>query len=327
MEINDSKEKEKQEKILEEFANQQEGVSSVSQVGPKITQIPGARLPWEKENYSLGNQIGWIPIKVTDLPTQGLFYPKDTAVAIRAASGGEIRHWSTLQDDPNTNPNFLSDMDDMLNYIIERCVTIKSSNDQGLRLSWKDIKEVDRFYLILAIHELTFSSGENKLQVTLSEKKKLDVKKDMISYIVLDPRLMKYYDEDERLFILKTKTGKVIKIDIPSVGVTQWIKNYIIRKRSNQQSFDEDYLNFAPFVIRNWRGLSEDVYDKFVEESYTWDVTTISILVHVKQLFADTINPIVKFIDEGGMEQSVPLNFPGGIKSIFIISDPFGELE
>lgn len=313
-------EKENQERILKEFAETQEAVSPVPQVGPKITEIPGVKIPWEK-TLPIGNQIGWIPLKVEDLPTRGLFYPKDTVLAIRAATGGEIRHWSTLDE-----TDFAA-LDDMINYVIERCTTIKPGNPEAAHMSWKDIKEVDRFYIILAIHELTFAQGENKLQVKVSDTKKIDVRKDMVSYISLDPKLMQYYDEDERCFILKLKTGRVLKLDIPCVGVTQWLKNFIIRKRQQQEYIDEDYLTFAPFIIRNWRGLSDETYLRFVEDSNKWDVATVSILTHVKQLFADTINPVVRFTDEGGMEQTAPLNFQGGIKSIFLISDPFGELE
>ena len=321
--------KEKQEEILKNYVEKEEGPFSIDQVGPKITEVPGAQIPWQRDkNLPLGNQIGWIPLSMADFPTRGLFYPEGTAVAIRSATGAEIRHWSTLQDDPMTNPNYLSDLDDMLNYVIERCVTIKATDpEKGTYLSWKDIKEVDRFYLLLAIHELTFPNGENKLQVKISDTKKLDVKKDMVSYISLDPTLMKYYDEVERCFVLKLKTGRVLKVDIPSVGVTQWLKNYILRKQANQETFEQDYLNFAPFIIRNWKGLTDEVYNRFVEDSQKWDVTTISLLVHVRKLFSDTIDPVVKFVDEGGAERTAPLNFQGGIKSLFIISDPFGQLE
>jgi hypothetical protein len=317
-----------QEKILKDFVEKEEGTNpsdSIPRVGPKITEIPGTRMPWEKE-LPLGNQIGWIPLPIGDLPTRGLFYPPETGIAIRSARGEEIRHWSTLQEE-SSDPNYFSNLDDMLNYVIERCVTIKANKEEGYRLSWKDIKEVDRFYLLLAIHELTFPNGENKLQVKVSETNKIDVKKDMVSYISLDPQLMRYYDDVERCFILKPKNGKVLKLDIPSVGVTQWLKNYIIRKQRNQEEFDEDYLSFAPFVIRSWRGITDDVYNKFVEDSHGWDVTVISLLVHFKKLFADTINPVIKYTDEGGVEQTAPLNFPGGIKSIFLISDPFSQLE
>jgi len=315
-----SDEKDNQEKILKEFVQQEEAASNHSQIGPDITKIEGVRIPWERE-LPIANQIGWIPIPINDLPTRGLFYPKETGIAIRSASGKEIRHWSTLQEDD------LSVLDDMLNYVIERCVTIKANVSEGGYLSWKDIKEVDRFYLLLAIQELTFPNGENKLQIKVSEKSKIDVKKDMVSYISFDPKLMKYYNEDERCFILRIPSGKPLILDIPSIGVTQWLKQYIIRKQRMQETFDEDYLNFAPFVIRQWKGLNDDVYHKFVEDSLRWDITTISLMVHVKELFTDTINPVIKFFDEGGMEQTAPLNFQGGIKSLFLISDPFGQLE
>jgi len=315
-----------QEEILKNYTEKVESTVDPSQpvdnlkIGPDITQTPDLRLPWQKEPMAIGNQLGWIPLKIEDLPTRGLFYPQDTTIAIRSALGSEIRHWSTLQEDD------YSALDDMLNYIIERCITIKSTSPNAPHLSWKDIKEVDRFYVILAIQELTFPKGENKLQVAISDSKKINVIKDMINYISLDPKLMKYYDEVDRCFTLTFKNGKVVKVDIPSVGVTQWIKNYIIRKQRRQEFIDEDYLAFAPFVIRNWRGLTDDVYTKFVEESHNWDNATISLLVHIKQLFADTINPVIKYQDEGGAEQVAPLNFQGGIKSIFLISDPFAEL-
>jgi hypothetical protein len=312
-----------QEKILKNFVEQTEIPQATpvsSQVGPLISNIPGAKMPWEREN-TVANQLGYITLPIGDLPTKGLFYPPETEIAIRSANGGEIRHWSTLQEED------LSALDDMLNYIIERCVTIKTTSTDGVYMSWKDIKEVDRFYLLLAIHELTFPNKENALQVKITDSKKLDVKKDMVNYITLDPKLMQYYDETERCFVLKFKKGKILKLDIPSVGVTQWLKNFIIRKQRLQEYIDEDYLAFAPFIIRNWRGLSDDLYLKYVEDSQKWDVSTISLLVHVKDLFADTINPVVKFIDDGGVERTAPLNFQGGIKSLFLISDPFGELE
>jgi hypothetical protein len=320
-------EKTEQEKILEEFVQREEAPIPISQVGPKITPIGNTHMPWEREERALGNQLGWIPLPIGDMPTQGLFYPKGTLIAIRSANGGEIRHWSTLSENEE-DPNYLSHLDDMLNYVIERCVTIKAANpDTGALLSWKDIKEVDRFYLLLAIHELTFPDGENKLQVKVSDTKKLDVRKDMVSYITLDPKLMQHYDEDDRCFVMGIRgTDRQIKIDIPSIGVTQWLKTYIQRKQRARQEFDEDYLSYAPFLIRSFRGLNDDVYNHFVEESHKWGNVEISVMVKIKKLFADTIDPVVKFTDEGGAERTTPLNFQGGIKSLFIISDPFGEL-
>ena len=321
---NEDKFKEFAEK-KEEVAPKQAKVTKVveqkpDQIGALLTPTEGTKLPWQKndDQISLGNQVGWEQLKMKDLPTQGFFYPEGTEIVIRSAESGEIRHWSTLNEDD------LSSLDDMLNYIIERCCNIKfPDNPQS---SWKDIKEVDRFYILLAIRERTFSKGENMLQVKLSETKKMDVVKDMIDYITFDERLMRRYDNQKRCISLKFKTGSILDVHLPSVGVTNWLKNYINRKTQMQEAFDEDFLNFAPFVISDWRGLNDATYEKFVYESINWSNAEISMLTEIRQIFADTINPVIKYTDEQGGERTIPLNFQGGIKSIFLISDPFSEL-
>ncbi|HRT03250.1 MAG TPA: hypothetical protein P5513_04870 [Candidatus Diapherotrites archaeon] len=311
-----------EDKIREFVQNQEKGETETpnKQVGPPITETDKSKLPWQKseEQISLGNQIGWEKINMKDLPTQGFFYPEGTEIAIRSATTGEIRHWSSLNEED------ISALDDMINYIIERCCTIKFPGNKFS--SWKDIKEVDRFYILLAIRERTFVKGENVLQVKISETKKIDVTKDMVDYITFDDRLMRYYDPEKRCFSLKFKTGKVLNVYLPSVGVTNWLKNYIIRKQNQMEAFDKDFINFAPFVIPDWRGLNDSSYEKFVYESQNWSNAEISMLTEIRKIFADTINPVIKYRDEQGGERSIPLNFQGGIKSILLISDPFSEL-
>ena len=87
-------EKENQEKILEQYAKETEVVnkekkSKEDRIGPPITEVPETSMPWMREKHPLANTIGWIPIPIKDLPTQGLFYPPDTVVAVRSASGAE----------------------------------------------------------------------------------------------------------------------------------------------------------------------------------------------------------------------------------------------
>ena len=304
------------EKNLQEFVEKQEK----SSIGPALSETPKDNLPWEKstEQISLGNKLGWQTLPIKDLPTQGLFYPEGTEIAIRAASAGEIRHWSTLQEDD------LNLLVDMLNYILERCATYKTVDSHS---SWKDIKEIDRFYILLAIREYTFIKGENQLQVKTSETTKIDVTKDMIDFINFDERLMKYYDSEKRCFALKfKKSGNVINVSIPSVGITHFLKNYMNRKQSLQQQIDMDFISFAPFVLLDWRGLNDSSYEKIILDSQSWGNSEISVLSHLKDTFTETINPVVKYVDEGGAERVAPLNFLGGFKSIFLISDPFGEL-
>ena len=309
------------EKQLQQFVENQEKNEQLEskQVGPKITEIPTTKLPHDKraEQLSMSNQIGWQKINLVDLPTKGMFYPEGTEVAIRSAIAQEIRHWSTLQEDD------LSTLDDMLNYVLERCVGFKTPNGHS---SWKDIKEIDRFYILLAVREYTFVKGENQLQVKTSETNNINVRKEMIDFINFDDRLMKYYDPVKRCFSLKFKSGNVIDVSIPNVGVTSFLKNYINRKQQQGQQFDTDFLSFAPFIIKDWRGITDLTYENIVLDSNKWSISEISVLTHLKDLFTETINPVVKYTDDGGAERTAPLNFLGGIKSVFLISNPFGEL-
>jgi hypothetical protein len=310
-------EKSKIEEKLEEFVNNEEAKKNT--IGPGISPSTPTQLPWERKDYqvSLGNQIGWIRLPIKDLPSMGLFYPEGTEIAIRAATAGEIRHWSTIQEED------LNELDNILNYVLERCATFKVPEKHS---SWKDLKEVDRFYILLAIREFTFIKGENNLQVKISETKKMDVTKEMIDYMNFDEKLMKYYDDVKRCFVLKFKSGKSIEVTIPSIGVTGFLKNYVQRKRQGQQSFDMDFIPISPFVIKEWRGLNDNTYEQFVIDSNGWTIEEISVLTHLKDLFVNTFNPVIKYVDEGGAERTAPLSFLGGIKSIFLISDPFGQL-
>ena len=309
-----------EEEKAKKFVEEEEGVEKEIKVNKPITEAPVFKSPYSKpdEIISLGNRIGYQKIPIEDLPTRGMFYPEGTEIFIRAANAGEIRHWSTINE---TN---ISAVDDMLNYILERCVTIKFG--QNKHSSWKDIKEVDRFYLILAVREYTFIKGENQLQVKVAEGKKINVSKEMIDYISFNERLLKYYDENSRCFLLKFKSGKVIPFHIPSVGVVQWIKQYVQRKQQLQQMIDEDFISYAPFIIGDWRGLNDLSYEKYAIDSNDWSTGEVSAITNIKDMFAETVDPHIKYIDEGGAERRAPLNFQGGFKSLFIISDPLGEL-
>jgi hypothetical protein len=303
------------EEKLKEFAESKEG-----QIGPPITPIPGGITPIPfAQSRDPQNELGWERLKITDLPTQGLFYPEATEIIIRSAVAAEIRHWSTLNEDD------VFILDDMLNYVLERCCSVKYP-DHKLS-SWRDLKEVDRFYIILAIRERTFVKGDNKLQAKVSETAKIDVIKDMVNYITFDDRVMRYYSPEERCIVLPFKSGKKIRVHLPTVGVTNWLKQYINRKRQSGEMFDEDFISYAPFVIGDWRGLNDASYERSVMESNNWSAGEISMLTEVKKIFSEAINPVLKYKDENGGERVIPLNFQGGIKSIFLISDPFSQLD
>lgn len=260
------------------------------------------------------DNLGWLKIPIDSLPTQGLFYPEGTEISIRAARGAEIKHWSTMNDQ---DINQIGQVDDILNYIIERCVTMKVPGVLGG--NWKDLKDIDRFYLLLAIREFTFLDGDNELMVPVSEGKDIPVTKEMIDFIKIPDEIMKFYSPEDRCFVFNLKDGKVIKMYIPSLGVTQWLKNYAQNKAAAREGFDTDFILYAPMLIHDFRRLSQRAYEQMVSDSAGWSVKEWSLVSYVRDLLSAAAEPKLKYQDENGAEVTIPLTFRGGIKSLFTV--------
>jgi hypothetical protein len=106
------------------------------------------------ELISQPNQLGWKNLPLENLPSKGRFYVDSFTIAIKSATVAEIRHWSTIDETD------MISVDDQLNYILERCAEVRINNEV---VSWKEILEIDRFFIIFKIQELTFPNGENQL--------------------------------------------------------------------------------------------------------------------------------------------------------------------
>jgi len=272
------------------------------------------------EEVNFANEIGWKTIDLQTLPTQGMFYPIGTKMAIRAATVGEIRHWSTMDESD------INSIENALNLVIEKCLQIVIP---GKRAFHKDLKEIDRLYLIFAIRELTFKNGENKLMTDVKNSSgsshKIEITKDVISYFKPDQKLLKFYSEVERCFIFPLKSGEMFKMYLPSLGITSFLKNYRLKKQQEGKQLDEDFEKFAIFMFEDWRILNDSVYENKHQESYNWSIEKLSVFSNVVDLFKGSVQPGITTMIEGE-EVSASLNFPGGIKSLFVIPDVLDQL-
>lgn len=276
----------------------------------------GAPVTGNGSGLKYKDNIGWLKIDVKTLPTQGLFYPDGLEISIRAARGEEIKHWSTMNDQ---DINQLSRVDDILNYMIEKCCNVKNPNYPGN--CWKDLKNVDRFYILLAIKEFTFIDGENELMVPISEDKQIPVVKEMIDFIKIPDEIMKFYNPDEKCFIFNV-AGNPIKVHVPSLGVNDWLKKYVAQKINAKEGYDEDFITYAPMLIKDYRGLSQRAYEEMVGASRLWNVKEWSVLAYVTEKLGGATEPKIKYINEDGGEVEIPLTFRGGIRSLFVLSNP-----
>jgi len=272
---------------------------------------------------------GWKPIPVENLPSQGMFYPIGTKMYIRAAEVAEVRQFSTIdENDP-------LDMDDKLNMLMEKCLKIEYPERIAL---WKDLKEEDRFYLIFAIRELTFEEGENKLYVNMrcgmtckgdgTYQEKVDMTKENFQYYNIDPVLMRYYSEKERCFVISDPKVGTLKIYVPSLGITTFIKNFVRERLQQGDYYDKPFLKVAPFLFEDWRGLNDDKYKKMQIDSVGWSHFKWSLLIRAIEMIRFGVKmQITRQCNKCGAEVGAPITFPGGVKSLLVVSNPFEQLS
>jgi len=122
------------------------------------------------------------------------------------------------------------------------------------------------------------------------------------------------------------KNGEDFRLHMPTIGTMMFIKNYLKGRQQGGQSFDKAFTKYAPFIFSDWKTLSQNTYEKAVQDSYAWSLHRISVMDKIVDILSNSIKPQIRYVSTTGSESTAPLSFPGGIKSIFLISDIFGEL-
>ena len=201
------------EDTLAQFANETENVNEVpmAKITPrKLSNKDVADAAEEKRQRGEMSYLGWQPLDISSLPTTGKYYPNDTKILVRSATGGEIKHWSTII------PNDISSINNAMNYVIERCCKISIPGIEYMGGNWKDLIDIDRLYILFAIRDLTFVKGENELQFPVSETKTIPIIKDNIDFITIPDEILKLYDEEERCFKLRFRNNRTINMYLTS---------------------------------------------------------------------------------------------------------------
>lgn len=276
----------------------------------------------------LGMESEWKNIPVGTLPSKGFGYPEGFEIAIKAAKVGEIRHFSTVDE------NDRLDLDDKLNTIIEKCMKIRWN--QGVLESY-DLWYEDRFFIIMSIRDMTFLKGENRILLPITKNctkedcnipDMIELKSNLLDSFVIDSEILKRYNKNSYSFKFVPKDGsQEMDLYIPTIGVTTICRKIISEKKRKNKNFDESFAKVATFIIPDWRGLDERLYDQYERLSIEWTPLQFSI--------ADQISEKINFATKSRIytkcescdgEVTADIAFPGGYRSLFIISNILEQL-
>jgi len=271
---------------------------------------------------------GYVKLDLVNFPSAGQFYREDFEIHIRAARVGEIREFSTLDEE-----NIL-DVDEKLNSLLVNCTKIMYGNQRG---SYRDVLEEDRIYLILSIRELTFKDGENKLMMPVGKKncktgtcksqESMELRTGNLQFNDKDDLLEKYYDYENKCFTVATKSHGSLTIAPPTIGVMRSITDWIRKREEENLPWDKSSLAILPYIQREWRGFNDKEIFSAITNFQGWDANKYSIIYRLVEKAKIGVKPEFAFpCDSCGEEVAVPLTFPGGIKALFIIQDISSEL-
>ena len=270
---------------------------------------------------SADSALGWHVLDQSTLPSMGKFYPKDSVIKIRSAKAAEIRHFSTMDES-----NYI-DMEEKLNSIVETCMQITANNK---RLSWKDLLEEDRIVVLLSVRDLTFPEPENKLVLkgkTEKTKKQVDVELAVKNLVAteIDEEIERYYDEKERTYVIKTRSAGEVRMKPPTIGVMQEITAYLRDRQEKELDFDRAFIQVLPYLQPDWRTLNLSKIFQHEVEYKAWDEKKFMVIYRLAERMKIGVATTLETTFDGELVKA-PLDFPGGIKSLFIISDLAGEL-
>lgn len=267
------------------------------------------------------NILGWHDVNLEDLPSRGKFYPADLKMQIRSAKAAEVRHFSTMDE-----ANYL-DMEEKLNSIIESCCKLESGTK---RLSYKDVLEEDRIILLLKVRDLTFPEPENKiiLKGKMSESNKPVEIELSTRYMVsneVPEEIEKYYSTQERTYLIKTRSAGTVRMHPPTIGIMQEITKYLKDRQEKGVEYDKAFIQVLPYLISDWRALNLKKIFELEIEYKGWDERKFMVVYRLAERMKIGIETTLEKEIDGEIAKA-PLEFPGGIKSLFIISDLAGEL-
>jgi hypothetical protein len=281
---------------------------------------------------ALGGPSGWKNLPIALLPSKGIFYPEGTRIAIRSAEVKEIRHFSTIDDDDRL------DIEEKLGFILDQCMIMEFPGDGVMNFNY--LKSEDRFFVIMAIRDLTFTKGENMIVLYHEEKctkesiecpiaNGFELRTGVLSSYELDEKIMKYYSDSERCFVFKPKKiNKEIRMWIPSIGVARRISEFVIYCSKNSIEIDDSFVQIAPFLFDDWKKINVDIILQKLKESDTWTKEEFSLCFELSEKIkiGTKGKARVSCPKCGAKEVTANITFPEGVRSLFVISDIFGEL-
>lgn len=266
---------------------------------------------------------GWIPVAREGLGKRSGFYPESWEFRVRPATVESIKNWSAVDDAR------IEQLNSVYNEIIKSNVSIKNGD---ATISWQNINSWDRFWFILKVREYTFSKGEARLEHTedcseCGNPVTFTMGPDSLNFDYPDDDIVaKYWNSSERCWVIDPSDfgveEEVVKLYIPTLGKEEQILQWIYAQVQQGKKIDEQFVKYLPWLLKN-ASKDLDTLDSqisLVQRQYkSWSLDMFLFMQDVIKNIAVTPLQTLKAVCPAcGEEVTTQVQFPGGIKSLFI---------
>lgn len=277
----------------------------------------------EEEQSITSISEGWMPIDREEMGIRSQFYPEDWTFYVRPATVQAIKNWTAIDEE---RPDIVNNV---FNDIIRTCVKIQTPTSS---VSWQNINSWDRFWFTLKIRELTFVTGEQKIEfedtcAECDEELMYTLRSENLFYEFPDEDLIENYWNGENWVIDPSDydlDDPVITLYTPTIGKDQAIIDWATAKVRAGGKIDETFITYLVWMLpkasKDAQMLDRQI-QKIYKEYKAWSVDMFSFMNDVVRNI--TINPSEKLrqtCPHCGAEVTSNVQFPNGIKAIFNVA-------
>jgi rRNA maturation protein Nop10 len=285
-----------------------------------------SRIARSEMREGAGNDIrdGWVPISRDSLGKRDQFYPSEWEFRVRPATVESIKNWSAVDDAR------IEQLNSVYNEILKSNVSIKKGNDT---ISWQNINSWDRFWFIMKVREYTFAKGEAKLEYTedcseCGNPITFTMTPETLNFEYPDQEIVdKYWNSVDRCWIIDptdfgVEDSQQIKLYIPTLGKEEQILNWVYGQAQSGKKIDEQFIKTLPWLLKN-ASKDRETLDSQISLVYrqykNWSLDMFLFMQDVLKNIAVTPLQTMKTVCPAcGEEVTTSVQFPGGIKSLFI---------
>ena len=157
------------------------------------------------------------------------------------------------------------------------------------------------------------------------KKHEVEIKREYFQYFSIPSEIDKYYDNERKGFLIKTRNHGEFMMKPPTVGTMQEITKYIKERREKGLNIDQSLVQIAPYIAVDWRTFNQKRLFDLEIEMNGWDPKKYMLIYRIAEQLKVGLQPEMKVM-LGDVEETIPINFRGGVKSLFIVQDLSGEL-